>query len=146
MSLPMRKAMITVAAATLIGCTNSSNEQSLPHMEAVSFPAKGEALFIQARAWGLAGNHEQILIRTDSANRAYDQELDYAFVTDEVYYRYTADTLYIYAPSDQMMPPPARWKSQVTISCNGLLGYDKVMDYRQNYARYGLTRVSVHAR
>lgn len=110
----------------------------------VRFQQLDETLYIEPRAWGLAGNHEQILIKTDSTKRAYDQGQDYAFVSDEIYYRHTADSLIIYAPSDAIMPPPAQWRSKVVVFCNGLEDYDKVMEYRKNFTQYGLQRVSVY--
>ncbi|MCU0318843.1 MAG: hypothetical protein MUE88_02025 [Flavobacteriales bacterium] len=140
----MRKALVTFASATLMSCANNSNEQCLLKMEAVPFRAQGETLFIEARTWGLAGNHEQILIKTDSTKRDYDKERDYAFVTDEIYYRSEADTLLVYAPYSGIMPRPMRWPSQVIIACIALNRYDQVMDYRMNYAQYGLRRVSVY--
>ena len=140
----MRRALLAIAVVTFICCTGNTSQQTLTRIEAVSFPQLGETLFIMPRAWGLAGNHEQILIKTDSTKRAYDKEQDYAFVSDEIYYRHTSDSLVIYAPSDAIMPLATQWQGKVVVSCNGLLGYDKVMEYRKDYAQYGLQRVSIY--
>lgn len=140
-----RPFLLTFASMTLalLGCSDHPLQTSAPTIS-IAFQKLNEHLIIEPRVWGVAGNHQQILVKTDSTKRAYDQDEDYAFVSDEIYYRHTSDSLVIYAPSDAIMPFPTLWGSRVIVSCNGLDGYDTMIDYRKNYAKYGLQRVSVY--
>src|SRR5690606_24991966 len=52
---PMRRTLFAMAAVPFISCTGNTADKPLPKVETVSFSQQGETLFIEARAWGLAG-------------------------------------------------------------------------------------------
>ena len=123
-----------------------SNTDAPPHQQPIklSFDKLGEALFIAPRMWGVAGNHTEILIKTDIEDRVYNNATDYAFACTEIYYKQSNDTLTVYAPSDAIMPKPLGWKSSVVVVCEKLVGFDQVTRYRSDYKNYGLEKASVY--
>jgi flagellar basal body-associated protein FliL len=59
----------------------------------VEFPELNEKVYIRARAWGLAGNHEEIIISTApiEKDRQAVKGGDYIFYTTEIYYQKKRD-------------------------------------------------------
>lgn len=115
----------------------------------VEFPVHNETIFIQAKAWGLAGNHEEVKIsnislgNTALCNTAKCRCM--LFYTDEVYYRKeNEDSLIIHVSKSSFPKSTYCLKSGVHISVNSIKGYDNVLHYKLHYKDYGLTRVSVY--
>lgn len=123
-----------------------SNTEAPPHQPPIKIPfdSLGETVFIAPRMWGVAGNHTEILIKTDPENRGYNKETDHAFACTEIYYKQSNDTLTVYAPSDAIMPKPTAWQSRVVVVYEKLVGFDQVTRYRSDYKSYGLERASVY--
>lgn len=57
----------------------------------VDFEELNEKAYFTAKAWGIAGNHEEIILSTSPliGDRKYLKDRDYIFYTSEVYYKKT---------------------------------------------------------
>lgn len=112
----------------------------------VSFDELNEKVYFRAKAWGLAGNHEEIIISTSpiEKTRGALKGVDFIFYTTEVYYKKQGDTLLVYAAASSIVQPTAKLYTQISIVPMGLKTNDEVQDYEMNYKKYGLTRLSVY--
>ncbi|GAB3423664.1 hypothetical protein GCM10027516_23130 [Niabella aquatica] len=100
-----------------------------------------EPLFLRAKVWGVAGNHEEIVL-SRSENSLPDKANDYIFYTSEIFYKIKGDSsVFVYAPESSTSEPVNKI-SNVTIK--GLKTADEIRDYSINYKRYGLQRISIY--
>lgn len=97
------------------------------------------ALYLTAKTYGIAGNHEQIVL-TKSKDSVPNHMVDYIFYAPEIYYKEDNAIIYIYAPSSSIVEPIEK-KTNVIIN---ELRYDEINDYSKHYSRYGLERISVY--
>lgn len=113
----------------------------------VSFSELNETVYIRAKAWGLGGNHEEIIFSTspiDKERRAVKGE-DFIFYTPEVYYKKQGiDSLVVYAESSSIAKPSENQGSKVKIVLVALKNYNEVKEYEKNYLKYGLNKISIY--
>jgi hypothetical protein len=113
----------------------------------VEFPELNEKVYIRARAWGLAGNHEEIIISTTpiEKDRQAVKGEDYIFYTTEIYYQKKGtDTLMVYADASTIGKIPNGLRTTINIVPVGLKNYGEVKQYKQNYKEYDLNKISVY--
>ncbi len=101
----------------------------------------GKPLFIRAKVWGIAGNHEQIVV-SQSNNKLPDKTNDYIFYTSEIFYKVGKDNNVIVFAAESSISEPVNPIPNVTIK--GLKTYDEINEYTTNYRKYGLKRMSVY--
>jgi hypothetical protein len=113
----------------------------------VDFDELNEKVYFRAKAWGLAGNHEEIILSTSPIDktRASLKGIDFIFYTSEVYYkRQGIDTLLVYAASSSIAQPPEKLSARVNIVPMELKTNDEIKDYEMNYKKYGLEKLSIY--
>jgi len=113
----------------------------------VNFSELNETVYIRAKAWGLGGNHEEIIFSTspiDKERRAVKGE-DFIFYTPEVYYKKEGiDSLVVYAESSSIAKPPENQGSKVKVVLVALKNYKEVKEYEKNYLKYGLNKINIY--
>jgi len=131
--------LLTIALFQLYRLSNALNEHV--NTEILTF-SNGKKIYIQARVWGIAGNHEEIVF-SETPIKTPNKERDYIFYTSEVFYEVNKNTLTIYAPLSGKSIPATSFKDVVVIF-NGLKKADEIRDYNKNFQEYGLQRISVN--
>lgn len=128
----------------------SAGEADIPitlNEATVDFSELNETVYVRAKAWGLGGNHEEIVFSTspmDKERRAVKGE-DFIIYTPEVYYKKQGtDSLIIYAESSAIDTPPENQESKVKIVFMALKNYNEVKEYEKNYLNYGLNKIDVY--
>jgi hypothetical protein len=117
--------------------TNEYNEY------VVSFDELSEKIYIRARTWGLAGNHQEIILSNepiDNKHGEYFKDRQFIFLdSTELYYKKKGmNTLEIYV--DYKSDIPQTFSSKVNIEQIELKSLDQVKDYEKN----GFSKVSVY--
>jgi len=98
-------------------------------------------LFLRAKIWGVAGNHEQIVL-SHSDSSLPNKKTDYLFYTSKIFYKVVNEkNISIYAPGSSISEP-ANKLPYVTLKV--LKTADEVRDYNTNYEKYGLKRFSIY--
>lgn len=122
------------------------NEDFMPPNEkiiTVNFENTDKKVFIKAKTWGVAGNHEEIVLSLSNANIS-NKESDYIFYSNEVYYKTDSiQTITIFAPESSISEPLNKF-TNTTVKINGLKNADEIKDYALNYQKYGLKKVNVY--
>jgi len=113
----------------------------------IEFEEVGEKVYMRAKTWGISGNHSEILLSTSPINnehREYFKNKQYTFInTTELFYRKQGkDSLLIYV--DYKSEIPEKLDTKIQIEQIELKNYDEVKDYKQNYKKYGLSKISVY--
>lgn len=121
--------------------------QSSANDYVIDFGELNSKLYIKAKSWGIAGNHEEIVLSSspfgDSEKCAKDK--CFVFYTSEIYYKKEGtDTLLIYVGASAISGIPTNFPSSIKIIQMELKNYDEVKDYEMNYKKYGLSRVTVY--
>lgn len=99
------------------------------------------SLFLRARMWGVSGNHEEIVLSKSESSLSNKAD-DYIFYTSEVFYKIENDkNVILYAPESSIIEPLNRIPN-VTIRV--LKTADEIIDYHNNYQKYGLKRISIY--
>ncbi|WP_156166718.1 hypothetical protein [Pedobacter sp. BMA] len=101
---------------------------------------KNRSLFIRAKVWGVAGNNVEIVL-SKSNSKLTDKAEDYVFFTSEIFYKVGKDTVILYAPESSISEPDAKIQP---VRVNNLKTADEIRDYKINYKKYGLERISVY--
>ncbi len=123
---------------------NWRSEEFLQSKESIvqlNLGSNKQPLYLRAKIWGIAGNHEQIVL-SRSNNSAPDTTIDYIFYTSEVFYRVENDSILILYVTESSIVEPANKTPNVIII--GLETVDQIGDYTTNYKKYGLERISVY--
>lgn len=107
----------------------------------LEFP-NGKEIYVRAKVWGVAGNHEEIVF-SENPITISDKEGDFIFYTDELMYKIENNTLIIYAPQSGINVPEIPFKD-VEVIFKGLKTAEEIRDYSNNYQKYGLQRISVY--
>lgn len=98
-------------------------------------------IYIKAKNWGIAGNHEEIVLSASDTNIT-NKENDYVFYTNEVYYKTDKkQSITLYAP-ESLISEPKNKLPNVTVSLVGLKNADEIKDYSLNYKKYGLEKIT----
>ncbi len=77
---------LTAVAVIWLGCRDvveglNGTEKAI----AINLGDEGSPLFLRAKAWGIAGNHEQIVL-SQSNTGVPNKTDDYIFYTDDIFY------------------------------------------------------------
>ncbi|MCH5598096.1 hypothetical protein [Niabella ginsengisoli] len=100
---------------------------------------------IEARTWGLAGNHEEISIFQINEINPGGVNVKQTFYTNELFYRKRGqDTLQIFAPSSSYKKEYLHRIGNVVLDINPLKRYDQVREFNSKYKEMGLNRISVY--
>jgi hypothetical protein len=103
----------------------------------------GNKLFIRARAWGLAGNHEEIVVSERKEDGLTHDNQKLVIYASKIYYKITQDCkLVIYAPNPSFTTQKITI-SNIEISIIGLKNYDEIMEFDKNYKQFGLKRFGI---
>lgn len=144
----IKNILIILFVALIIGSIwflyNSRNSEFVSSKEnttELTVKYGGKPLFLRARIWGVAGNHEQIVL-SHSVNKVPDKAVDYIFYTSEVFYRIESDSILVLYTDDSSISEPLNKMQNVKIK--GLTSYDEILDYYLNYKKYNLERISVY--
>lgn len=97
-------------------------------------------LFLKAKIYGIAGDHEQIVL-SKSKDCIPNHKVDYVFYAPEIFYKVVDTIIYIYAPYSSISEPIEKIPNVVI---KGLKSYDEIKDYNNHYSSYGLERISVY--
>jgi hypothetical protein len=109
-------------------------------MVSIDLGDKNRSLFLRAKVWGVAGNHEEIVL-SKSNNKIANKDEDYIFFTSEVFYKIEKDIVILYAPESSISEPTPKIQR---VRINSLKRADEIRDYNINYKKYGLKRISVY--
>lgn len=97
-------------------------------------------LFLKAKIYGIAGDHEQIVL-SKSKDCIPNHKVDYVFYAPEIFYKVVDTIIYIYAPYSSISEPIEKIPNVVI---KELKSYDEIKDYNNHYSSYGLERISVY--
>jgi hypothetical protein len=133
--------VVVFFASLFCGCQSKrsssgvNTEESM--IDSLDFLNSKVKIYLTARAWGIAGNHEEIRIfgkqTLDSIN----------LYTSEVYYKKAAnDSLIVYVPQSAIPSDVKENIGEVEVHLISLNTQAEVMDYSSNYSKYGLIRIS----
>jgi hypothetical protein len=125
-----------------------NNRDEIISEQTVIFEEINDSIYIRARAWGVSGNHNEIIISLDPIEREgrqAEKEKDYIFYATEIYYKKQGiDTLLIYADGSSIGKKPAVFTERIKIVPVKIKTADEAMKYEKNYKKYGLTKVSAY--
>ena len=97
-------------------------------------------LFLKAKIYGIAGDHEQIVL-SKSKDCIPNHKVDDVFYAPEIFYKVVDTIIYIYAPYSSISEPIEKIPNVVI---KELKSYDEIKDYNNHYSSYGLERISVY--
>lgn len=123
------------------------NIPSTMNEHTVNFSELGESIYIRAKAWGLGGNHQEIILSTSPIDKERQsiKEKDIIFYSMEIYLKKKGvDTLLVYADASTIGKIPSNLKTSIKIVPIGLKNYDEVKEYERNYKKYDLKKISVY--
>jgi len=107
----------------------------------------GSKVYLSGKAWGLAGNHEEIIISTSPIDNSRKPIIgkDFIFYNSEIYFkRRGLDTLLVYAESSSISKIPENLSSRIKVIISKLKTYDELKDFQINYRNYGLTKFTMY--
>ena len=71
----------------------------------LSFDDMDKKIFVNAKSWGISGNHDEITL-SEREKTVPDKNMDYIFYTSEIFYKIeSGGRLIIYAPKDAVSEP-----------------------------------------
>src|SRR5688572_12745009 len=93
-------------------------------------------IYLLAKEWGLAGNHEQLSIYSSNSPDTI------IIHTSKAYFKKAGnDSLVVYAP-ESLIPDDIRSNiGNVKVNLIGLRSYDEIQDYDARYREYGLIKI-----
>lgn len=117
-----------------------------PNEYVIYFEEVGETLYIRASTWGLAGNHQEIIIANSPNNNTHveyykDRQIVYLDNTELYYKKVGSDTLEIYVGMPAEIPKGFTSKVKVK---QFKLDFDEARRCADHYKEYGLSKVSVY--
>jgi hypothetical protein len=123
---------------------NWEHEEFMPgqrNMTSIKLGNTNKLLYLKARGWGIAGNHEEIVL-SQSDSILPNKTEDYIFYTSIVFYKLESDSnVIIYAPKSSISEPVNKIPN---VTIKGLKTFYEIKDYNTNYQKYGLQRISVY--
>lgn len=136
--------LLLLAVAAIWFYQNWRQEEFMPakeNMISIELGDTNKPLYLKARIWGVAGNHEEIVLSVSDSSFS-NKANDYIFYTSEIFYKIGNDgNVIVYAP-ESLVSEPVNKMPNVIIK--GLKTADEIRDYSVNYKKYGLQRVSVY--
>lgn len=144
----MKKILLPLLLLLPIGAVwfylNWDKDEVIPKKEktrCIRLGNEGSPLFIRAKVWGIAGNHQQIVV-SQSNNKLPDKTYDYIFYTSEIFYKVGKDNnVIVYAAESSISEPE---KPHLNVTLKGLKTYDEIKEYNTNYQKYDLERFCVY--
>jgi len=118
-----------------------------PNEYAIHFEEVGETMYVRARAWGLAGNHQEIVIANfPITNFEYDRERVVVYLAStELYYKKVGrDTLEIQVDSPADLPRGFSSKVKIKQVRLDFATQNEARVYADNYKENGFSKVSVY--
>ncbi len=100
----------------------------------------GKKIYVRAKNWGIAGNHEEIVF-SENPITIPNKEKDYIFYINEVVYKVENNKLYIYACDCDASIPKNAFRA-VEVIFKDLKNADEIKDYSLNYEKYGLEKIT----
>ena len=111
------------------------------HIIALNLEKVGKPIYIKARNWGVAGNHEEIVLSMSNKNIS-NKDSDYIFYSNDVFYKTDSiQTITFFVPESSISEPLIKFTNPLVI-INKLKNADEIEDYVQNYQKYGLKRIT----
>lgn len=126
---------------------DSTNLDAIENNYKLEFNEINESIYIQARVWGLTGDHMEIIVSSSPIKRGGkdDNVENYLFYGPEIYFRKQGvDTLFVFAESASIGTKPTSFNSQIEVVVKELDSFDESQDYSKNYLKLGLSRASVY--
>jgi hypothetical protein len=109
----------------------------------LKFPERNTDILIEARIWGISGNHEIITVK-DANRNVLDSSQIQIFYTSEIYYsRKGANTLVIYTP-ESSFKTLLDSISNVKLEVVAIDNYYTINDLSQTYKSRGLSKLSAY--
>lgn len=122
----------------LLGDDNQTSSQSV----IIDFKEIGKKAFLQARVFGISGNHEEIVL-SEKEIELTNKKKHYVFYTSEIYYKIDGQCeITIYTPTSYS--EPIEKFSVFKVNLVKLLNYDEIEKYRRKYKEYGLQKINVY--
>lgn len=112
----------------------------------IEFEKLNEKIYVSARAWGVSGNHQEIILSgapISSKHREYSKEDNYIFYTSEIYYKKEGQGKLIISAPNSSVSKPKNFNSSIHIVLKDLRTADDLKDYEKNYKKYGLQKISI---
>ena len=132
--------VLPLIGGAILSCHNWTAGNALPNDDEktvlINLGIENSPLFLRARIWGVAGNHEKIVLSKDKIANKSD---DYIFYTSEIFYKVQEDTLTLYAPFSSISEPLIKNKRVII---KELETAEEIKGLDLNYKKYGLTRIS----
>ncbi len=132
---------LTTVAVIWLGCKDvaeglNGTEKTIT----INLRDEGSPLFLRAKVWGIAGNHEQIVL-SQFNNDVPNKTDDYIFYTDEIFYKVENNTLIVYAAYSSISEPVSKIPNVIV---KALKTGEDILDYSANYQKYGLERIRTY--
>ena len=115
--------------------------------QTVVFKELNESVYIRAIAWGISGNHNEVIISSEpiKPEGRPSEEKDYIFYTTEIYYKKQGiDTLFVYADGSSIGKEPTIFTKKIKIVPIKISTADEAVDYEKNYKEYGLIKITAY--
>lgn len=125
---------------------NWSNESFMPSKVkriAIKLQNGQNTIYGRAKAWGLTGDHEEIVFSLEDINTS-DTSRDYIFYTSSVFYRIDNDSiLTIYAP-ESSISEPSRVVTKMPINIQPFASEDELTADTLKFRKLGLKTLSIY--
>jgi len=124
--------------------SNLSNLDGKNKKTCLNFASLNEKIYIYSNVWGVAGNHEEIVLSNHEIKKNPKKTKDYIFYSPVIYYKQQGvDSLFIYV-NNSSISTPDRFDSRIKIVLIGIKTADEAMEFEKNYLDYGLKKISVY--
>ncbi len=108
----------------------------------IHFPRINKNVYFTAKAWGIAGNHEEIIL-SENKSSEINKKKDYVFYTPELYYKNENEKLSIYVTKNLTNLPVEKF-NQIEIEIIDVKTADELQDFKRNYKSYGLKKITAY--
>lgn len=139
---------VAVAFVYILGSLNSalSEWSPAPNEYTIRFKDVDETVYVRARTWGLAGNHQEIILANSpivNEDLAYDKDRQLVYLDNsEIFYKMiSSDTLEIRAGMLTVIPKNFSQKVRIR---QVKLNHEEEQRLSEDYADYGFTKVTVY--
>lgn len=150
----MNQLVLTIFKLILViiifeGCNSGNQNNSIlegkENQVIVNFPEIKKNIKIVARVWGIAENHEEISILSNSESNIKVVVAEQTFYTSEIFYKKKdKNTLLVFAPLSSYKDDVMQMIAGVKIEIHSLIHANEIQRYNNNYKKMGLRRVSVY--
>lgn len=137
--------LIVLASAVYLFVYNSVDGlDTSTHKESkVIFPDLKDTVYLMASAWGLTGDHIEIVVsHSPIVNRSSNINSDYIFYEPTIYYKKENDTLVIYSLS--LANVPSNFNNRIKIKQVEIEGMEEMKKYEKTYKHMGLIKISIY--